>query len=260
MAEQGRLAGKVAIVTGAARGIGAAIVERFVQEGAKVLATDILAEEGQAMAQRHGADFLAHDVTREESWAQLQGWVQDGPGRLDIMVNNAGVVGGGPIESLELDRWHRVMEINLTGTMLGCRMAVNLMRAHGHSGSIINVSSINGYVGLPADAAYTASKGGVRLLTKSVAGRCAKEGWNIRCNSLHPGAIETPILDPAIEAAPIPREQMMAVFASMAPVNRMGQPMEIAQAALFLASDDSSFMTGAELLVDGGALAVTPRL
>lgn len=255
----GRLAGRKAIVTGAARGIGKAIIERFRAEGAAVLATDVLAEEGEATATACGAIFAEQDVRDPARWAEIGALATEQLGGLDILVNNAGVIGGGPIEACPLENWERVIGINLTGTFLGCQMAVNRMKETG-GGAIVNVSSINGYVGIPGDAAYTASKGGVRLLTKSVAVRCAREGWNIRCNSLHPGAIETSILEPAYQAAPIPRDQLKAVFAGMSPMDRMGQPEEMAAAIVFLASDDASFMTGAELLVDGGALAATPGL
>lgn len=251
------LANKVALVTGSASGIGAAIVRRFVAEGARVVGSDIQTERGQRLAEETGTRFLPHDVSDAAGWQAVIDDITRREGRLDILINNAGIVGGGPVDSCSAEAWHKVINVNLTGTFFGCQHAVTVMKDNpGSKGAIVNVSSINGFTGLAGDVAYTASKGGVRLLTKSVAVYCAQNKWAIRCNSLHPGAIDTPILDPAKAALP----QFEEIVSRMSPWHRMGSPDEMAGAALFLVSDDASFMTGTELLADGGALAATPGL
>ena len=252
-----RLAGKVALITGGASGIGAATARLFAAEGARVIVADVQADQGRALAADIDAAFEPLDVAHEPDWDRVSAVIQDRFGRLDVVFNNAGVVCGQTIEDIDLVTWNRVIGINLTGVMLGCRTGIRLMKANpgGPSGSLINTASTAAYAALP-DAAYSATKSGVRLLTKSVATHCAKAGYGIRCNSLHPGATDTPILAPALQAAP----RLIDVFHRMSPMGRMGRPEEIAAMALFLASDESSYVTGAEMLVDGGMMAGHPGM
>lgn len=249
----GRLEGKVALVTGAAQGIGAACVALFAAEGAQAIATDI---QGGPVENDPAALRLVHDVADEQAWVAVMEQVEARFGRLDVLVNNAGIVLHQPIEDSSLDDWNRMLAVNLTGTMLGCKHALRLMKRNpgGPSGSIINLSSIAGYIGLPEAPAYTAAKGGVRQLTKSVAVYAAQRYRTIRCNSLHPGLIDTPIHGKRLASVPDP-EATRARMAEIQPMGRVGEPAEIAAAALFLASDDARFVTGTELLVDGGWLA-----
>ena len=252
----GRLAGKVALVTGGASGIGAACVRQFAAEGAKLVVTDIQDDKGRDVAGEVGGIYLRHDVSDEPQWIAAVDRAVAEYGRLDVVVNNAGVFMPGTIEDGDLAVWNKVLAVNLTGTMLGCKHAIRAMKANpgGPKGSIVNVSSITGYIGLASAAAYTSSKGGVRLLTKSVAVYCARTYKAIRCNSLHPGTIDTPMNQTAFDASGDP-EGMRAFFDTMQPVGRMATADEMASCALFLASDEASFVTGAELLADGGWLA-----
>ncbi|MEO0981284.1 MAG: glucose 1-dehydrogenase [Pseudomonadota bacterium] len=252
----GRLDGKVCIVTGAASGIGAATARRFIAEGARVLLTDVQDEKGEAVAAEIGAAYRRQDVADEAAWREIVSGAVAEHGRLDVLVNNAGVFVAGTIEETELETWNRVLAINTTSVMLGCREAIKAMKANpgGPKGSIVNVSSITGYVGLASGAAYTASKGAVRLLTKSVAVHCARAYRGIRCNSVHPGAIDTPMNQAAFDASEDPAA-MRAGFEAVQPIGRMTTSEEIAAGILYLASDDASSTTGAELLIDGGWLA-----
>jgi 3(or 17)beta-hydroxysteroid dehydrogenase len=177
-------------------------------------------------------------------------------GRLDILVNNAGITGAQPIEEVDLEHWNTMLAINLTGTMLGCRHGILAMRNNpdGPSGSIINISSMAGFIGMAQSPAYNASKGGIRLLTKSVAVRCASEFRGIRCNSLHPGAIDTPIHERRLSSAP-DREAARNAMDALQPMGRMGTADEMAACVAFSARDDASFVTGTELVADGGWLA-----
>lgn len=252
----GQLEGKVAIVTGGASGIGAATVERFVQEGAKVLSTDVQEALGQSVADEAGALFMTQDVSAPDAWDQVMAKVQSEYGRLDILVNNAGIVIGKNIEDVDLESWHHLLGINLTGVMLGCQKAIAAMRQNpgGSRGSIINIASTSAFAALPGDVTYTASKSAVRMLSKSVAVHCAHNGLNIRCNNLIPGATHTAIIDTAAKNVP----GMVDIAAAMSPMNRIGQGSDLAAAAVYLAGDDSGFVTGSDLLVDGGMLAVHP--
>lgn len=252
----GQLEGKVAIVTGGASGIGAATVVRFVQEGAKVISTDVQQALGQSVADEAGALFMVQDVSRAEAWEEVMAKVQGEYGRLDILVNNAGIVIGKNIEDVDLESWHHLLGINLTGVMLGCQKAIAAMKSNpgGSSGSIINIASTSAFAALPGDVTYTASKSAVRMLSKSVAVHCAQNGLNIRCNNLIPGATHTAIIDTAAKSVP----GMVDMAAAMSPMNRIGQGSDLAAAAVYLVGDDSSFVTGSDLLVDGGMLAVHP--
>jgi 3(or 17)beta-hydroxysteroid dehydrogenase len=255
----GRLAGKVAIITGGASGMGAATARRFGKEGAQVVITDMQRDLGEEVAASCGGLFVWQDVRDEAAWQNLITLVEGRYARLDVLMNNAGIVSNVPVEMADLDVWNRVIAVNLTGPMLGCKAAISLMRRNpgGPAGSIINIASTAAYGALPDDWAYTASKSGVRMLTKSVAVWCARQGLGIRCNSLHPGAIRTAIQDKKLAEAEDP-EVRLAAFARMSPLNRMGTVDEIAWMAVFLASDEASFVTGGEYLVDGGMLAMHP--
>jgi 3(or 17)beta-hydroxysteroid dehydrogenase len=257
----GRLAGKVALITGAASGIGADCARLFAREGAKVVVTDIQDEKGRAVAAEVGGSYRNHDVSNEAAWIAAVDAAVSQHGRLDIVINNAGVFIGQTIEEAELEVWNKVLSINLTGTMLGCKHGIRAMKANpgGPTGAIVNVSSITGFIGLASAAAYTASKGGVRLLTKSVAVHCARQYRTIRCNSLHPGAIDTPMNQAAFDASGDP-EGTRAFFSGVQPIGRMATSQEMAACALFLASDEASFVTGTELVADGGWLAASGPL
>jgi 3(or 17)beta-hydroxysteroid dehydrogenase len=250
----GRLTGKVALITGGASGIGAATVRRFAEEGASVVFTDIQPGLAAEVERATGAGFVQQDVTDDTAWKRTLALVEERHGRLDILFNNAGITGGTNIAEVDLATWNKIIAINLTGVMLGCQHAIGLMRRNpgGSSGSIINMSSNAGILGIWADVAYCASKGGVRLMTKSVALYCAHESLNIRCNSIHPGATRTPIFDPFTVGAEDP-EAALDFLKKMSPVGRLGRPEEIANMAVFLASDEAPFATGAEFVLDGGA-------
>jgi NAD(P)-dependent dehydrogenase (short-subunit alcohol dehydrogenase family) len=250
-----RLEGKRCIVTGAARGIGHAIAVRFRDEGAEVTLTDMDQDAGMAAAEALGGDFLLLDVREEDHWAELA--------RLhptcDVMVNNAGITGFedgiGPHdpENASLEEWHAVHRTNLDGAFLGCRYAIRAMKASGE-GSIINISSRSGLVGIPGAAAYASSKAAIRNHSKSVALYCAQQGWRIRCNSVHPAAILTPMWEALIGDGP-DRDAKMAAMVADAPLRRFGTPEEVAAMVAYLAADESAYVTGSEFHIDGGLLA-----
>lgn len=252
-----RLSNKIAVITGGASGIGEGMVRRFAAEGARVIVADVDVAAGSRVATECAAQFIELDVSAEAQWQSLETTIRADYGRLDILVNNAGVVSNLNIAEVDLAAWQRLMAINLTGVMLGCRMAVNLMRDNPDpaGGSIINTASSTSYLAIP-DVAYTTSKAGVVGLTKSVAVHCANEGLNIRCNSVHPGATLTNILKTAIEQAPEIRE----ACEKMSPLNRMGTVEEVAAMAVFLASDEASFCTGGQYAVEGGTVSQHPKM
>ena len=257
-----RLKGKVMLVTGAARGIGEAIARRFVAEGAVVWLTDIDDERGTAAAERLGdsARYRNLDVRLEDDWVRALGEVLDSDGRLDGLVNNAGITGfeDGPVahdpEHAELVAWHAVHRTNLDGVFLGCKHAIRAMRKCGGTRSIINISSRSGLVGIPAAAAYASSKAAVRNHTKSVALYCAEQGLGIRCNSIHPAAILTPMWEPVLGQG-AEREANMAAFVADCPMRRFGRPEEVAAVAALLAADEAAYVNGTEINIDGGILA-----
>lgn len=261
IARPGRLHGKVALVTGAARGIGAAIVRAFVVEGATVWITDIDGEAGAELANEIGGNtrFLPLDVGEEADWERAIAALLARDGRLDILVNNAGITGledaSGPHdpEHASLAEWHKVHRINLDGTFLGCRYAIRAMRAHG-TGAIINMSSRSGLVGIPGAAAYASSKAAVRNHTKSVALWCASQGLRIRCNSVHPAAILTAIWEPMLGDGS-DRADRMTALTKDTPLKRFGTVEEVAAMTVFLASDEATYVTGSEFDIDGGLLA-----
>ncbi len=250
------LSGKAAIVTGCASGIGAATVRRLHADGAQVLGTDINAQAGAALCAEAGALFVEQDVAQTSLWPDIVAQAVEAFGRLDILVNNAGTVSQHSIEDVTDEIWDRIYDINIKGTMAGCRAAIAAMKANpgGSSGAIINIGSTSAIAALPRDAAYCSSKGAVRVLSKSIATHCAQQSYNIRCNTVIPGATETGILNAAEEHMP----GLKAAVAATSPLNRLGDPAETAAAIAFLASDECPFMTGAEMLVDGGALSIHP--
>ncbi len=251
----GRVEGKIALITGGASGIGFAAASLLLDEGAKLVLTDrdkALSASALAPLNRR-ASVRSLDVTREEDWIAVTDAVAAEFGRIDIVVNCAGVVLLKDVEATTLEEWRRVMAVNLDGAFLGCKHAVRVMKDRG-GGSIVNMSSVAGIIGSGNLAAYGASKGGVRLLTKSVALHCARRGYNIRCNSVHPSFVETPMLRSMIASARDPGK-LEDSFVHAAPLGRLAQPAEVARTILFLASDESAFTTGAELVIDGGLTA-----
>ena len=249
-----RLMNKVVVVTGAASGIGLASAKACHGEGAIVVLTDIDADAGRIASRLlPSSEFIALDSSNDSAWDGVLDSVLDRYGRIDALVNNAGIgIRKGIIETTN-EEWHRMMSVNLSGVFFGMRAAIARMRDHG-GGSVINMSSIAGKIGLPLSPAYCASKGGVTLLTKSAALECAEKGWRIRVNSIHPGFVDTPLVQAAVKHMPDPTWGLQGLIEKH-PMGRLGQPEDIAQGVVFLASDESSFMTGAELVIDGGYTA-----
>ena len=250
-----RLAGKTALVTGAGSGLGEATAKRFAEEGARVYVTDINLEAAQRVAADIGAAATAHyqDVTDEAAWDALMAEILSS-GPLHIVVNNAGIVISGSVEDASLEDWRKTQAVNLDAVFLGTRAAIKAMKPQG--GSIINISSIEGLVGEAKAAAYNASKGGVRIFTKSAALHCAEEGYAIRVNSVHPGFILTPMVEQGLaQVDPDEIEALTTAFLKQIPLGEMGMPRDIANGCLFLASEESRYMTGAELVIDGGFTA-----
>jgi 3alpha(or 20beta)-hydroxysteroid dehydrogenase len=239
MTSSGRVAGKIALITGAARGMGAAHARRFIAEGARVVLGDILDADGAALAAELSSDarYIRLDVTKPDDWAAAVALCVADFGGLHILVNNAGIFGGAAIVDHPLDLWQRMIEINLTGVFLGIRAATSALVASG-SGSIINISSVAGLRGAPGGSAYVASKFGVRGLTKAVAAELAPFG--VRCNSVHPGIIDTPMAEG------------LNTQGYDYPLGRMARSEEVTNLVLYLASDEASYSTGSEFIVDGG--------
>lgn len=247
-----RLAGKVAIITGAASGMGAATARRFAREGAQVVVADVLEDEGRQVAdtiRNAGGDavFMLLDVTDEANWKSVVDATVAKFGKLDVAVNNAGISGSKVTDTMETEAWHRLMAVNATGVFLGMKFEIPAMKAGG--GSIVNLSSISGNTGqTQIHFGYNASKGAVRIMTKSAAVQFGKD--NIRVNTIHPGLMP-PMRTSGATADPVVRAKML----KRVPLGRNGEVDEVANAALFLASDEASYITGAELHVDGGYLA-----
>ncbi len=250
-----RLNNKTCVVTGAARGIGRAIAARFHAEGALVIVTDVDDVAGAATAAKIGCRFEPLDVRAEADWARLATLVPIA----DVVVNNAGVTGFAEgmaphdPEHASLADWQEVHRVNLDGTFLGCRYAIGAMKAAG-TGSIINISSRSGLVGIPGAAAYASSKAAIRNHSKTVALYCAQQGWKIRCNSIHPAAILTPMWEAMLGTEPDRDAKMQALVADT-PLKRFGMPDEVAAIAVMLASDEATYVTGTEVNIDGGLLA-----
>ncbi|TXS95058.1 SDR family oxidoreductase [Parahaliea aestuarii] len=255
----GQLKNKVALVTGGTNGIGEAAVRGLVAEGAQVVFTGGNEEAAARITAETGAQFVKHRVQDAAGWAEVSAAVRS-LGRLDLAFANAGIhIGDSDIETVELDAWRSIVDVNLTGAMLTCKHAIALMRQNpeGSGGSIVLNSSINGILALAGDVTYSTTKGALRLLAKSVAVHCAKQKLNIRCNSIHPGVIETPLIKGAINQAPNPAEARK-LLESVAPVGRLGSTEEIVSLVIYLATDNARFMTGSELVIDGGATAGLP--
>lgn len=248
-----RLEGKVALITGGAGGIGLAAARRFAEHGARVALADIdLASARSAAAGNEALYAIELDVTDDARFGAVVDEVLAHFGKLDAVINNAGVLSTFDIETCSNEEWHRTMAINVDGVFFGCRHAVRAMKAHG--GSIVNMSSVSGLIGGRNLVAYNASKGAVRLLTKSVALHCASRGYGIRCNSVHPTFVETSMSESIVTASRDP-EGLRAKLASSVPLGRFARPEEIADMVLYLACDESQFVTGAEFVIDGGMTA-----
>lgn len=256
-----RLKDKVVLVTGAARGIGQAIAELFCEEGAIVILSDINDDLGRTVtsAIKGPCEYYHLDVSCIDDWESITHYIEGKYGRLDVLVNNAGITGfletSGPHdpENLDVESWRKVHQVNLDGVAYGCKTAIALMKKS-KAASIVNLSSRSGIVGIPGAAAYASSKAGIRNHTKTVALYCAEKGYPIRCNSIHPGAILTPMWD-AMLGEGNARETAIKAISNDIPLNRMGEAKDVAYAALYLASEESKYVTGIELNVDGGILA-----
>jgi len=246
-----KLQNKVALITGAADGIGAAVAELFATEGATVVVTDIDLDGAQALAERLGgnATALHLDVCQEQEWRSVMDDVLKRFGRLDVLVNNAGGSGSGTIESTSFEDFQHIMRLNSDSVFIGCKLAVEAMKEKG--GSIINVSSIHGIKAASYATGYSAAKGAVRLLTKAVALHCGENGYRVRCNSVHPGYILTTQMKNWVARQENSSEVMKGLIGKH-PIGFLGEPMDVANGILYLASEDSRFVTASELVIDGG--------
>ncbi|MEM9369357.1 MAG: SDR family oxidoreductase [Planctomycetota bacterium] len=250
----------MALITGGTNGIGKAAVEGLTREGVSVVFTGNNENAGRAIAEVNNAIFVQHAVQDVEGWKAVKQAVRENHGRLDIAFANAGTnAGDSDIESVEVDAWQHILDINLTGPMLTIKTAIELMRANpeGPGGSIIINSSINGILALAGDVTYSTTKGALRLLTKSSAVHLAREKTGIRVNSIHPGVVETPLIQGAIQGADDPTAAR-AMLENIAPMGRMGELDEILALLIYLGSDDSKFVTGSEIVIDGASTAGLP--
>ncbi len=252
-----RLKNKVAIVTGAAVGIGEGTAKLFAEEGAKVVVADIDAVNGQRVVdeiKKNGGEaiFLELDVRKEEDWDRVMTETIKKYGKVNILVNNAGVSLGKTIEETTLEDWNWIMDINSTGVFLGTKYAIMYMKDNGENCSIVNRSSIDGQIGESDLAAYCASKGSVRLLTKAAAIHCGEQGYKIRVNSVHPGYVYSALTQKEAADSGLTEEEYFEKVGKLHPIGRIAEPIDIAYADLYLASDESSFVTGSELTIDGG--------
>jgi NAD(P)-dependent dehydrogenase (short-subunit alcohol dehydrogenase family) len=264
-----RLAGKVALISGAARGIGGETARLMAKEGAKVVVADVLDDRGRqtvaAMTAAGGqAEYVHLDVTNEDDWTAAVNVAVGRFGRLDVLVNNAGVFIGKGIEEISLDEWNKLVAVNMTGVFLGTRLAVPALReaakSSEHGSAVVNLASTAGIVGSQLDPLYSMTKGGVTLFTKSAALEFARKGYRIRVNSIHPGVIQTDMGEQtfvarAVRSGSNDTAQVRQAVTDTVPWGRLGVPMDIAKGIVFLASDDAGYMNGAGLIVDGGATA-----
>jgi len=248
----GRLSNQVAIVTGATSGLGLAIAQRFLQEGARVILTGIESEEGEAVASALGdkATYLHLDVRQVEDWQHVMATVSADFGRLDALVNNAGVTLMGSVEDVSIEDFDNSQAINTRGVFLGCRFAIEQMKSL-KRGAIVNIASVSAFKPMPELVAYNASKAAVALMTQSIALHCGRSGYGIRCNSINPGVIHTPMLDKVVSQVE-DGTALMDSYKAMHPIGRIGEPGEIASMAAYLCSDEAGFITGAAFNVDGG--------
>lgn len=258
----GRVAGKLALVTGAAQGLGAAHCALLAQEGARVLCTDInddgAAETAAAINQALGdgtAFSIQHNVTDPSDWEAAVDSARENLGGLNVLVNNAGIGVAGNIETCKFEDWQRCFDVNVNSIFHGCQKALPLMREHA-PGSIVNISSIAGLIASDTMPAYNSSKAAVWMLSKSIALHCAKNNMQIRCNSVHPTFVDTPILDGTARHHNLDKQVLLDKLARQIPLKFVGEPNDIANAVLYLASDESRFMTGAEMKLDGGISAM----
>ena len=247
-----RLKNKVGLITGAAQGLGREMAKMMIKHGAKILITDINEDALRETAKELSCGYLILDVTKENHWKVAIKKIEEDEGSLNILVNNAGIGGGGDIENTDLDSWHQVHSVNLDSVFLGCKYAIPLMRDSGN-GSIINISSMSGIVASHNMSAYNSSKAAVRHLSKSVALHCAKSTNLVRCNSIHPVFTRTAMVQSMIDSAP--DRNIEEKLVKQIPLRKLAEPSDIANAAVFLASDESSFITGTELVIDGGLSA-----
>lgn len=266
-----RLEGKIALVTGAARGIGQGIATVFGELGATVIATDLneagLAETRKIISDAGGAVVtMAQDVSSEADWERMRAYINGEYGRLDALVNNAGIEMIQPIHELSLENWRKTMAVNVDGIFVGVKTLRDLLAASGkanpHGASIVNISSVAGLVGIPDQMAYNTSKAAVRHMTKSMTVEFYHHGLNIRANSIHPGVIMTPMMEEVIDEwqetqvlGTDDRRAITAFFEDVCPQKKTGTPRDIAFGAAYLASDEASFVTGVELVIDGGSMA-----
>jgi 3(or 17)beta-hydroxysteroid dehydrogenase len=257
----GRLDGRTALVTGGASGLGQAIAARLAAEGAAVVISDLQRELGERTAAGLGAAFVYQDVTSEEHWPLVLGQASELAGPVSILVNNAGIAGAADVVTPEDTRfadWKQIFSVNVDSVFLGCRAGIAAMRASGGGGSIVNMSSIAALLATPDSTAYGAAKAAVRQLTKSVAQHCAQEGLKIRCNSVHPGEVATPLWEGYVAQTArvrgVPAEEIVREARARVPLGDMPQPEDVAAGVAFLCSDDARFITGAELIVDGGVI------
>ena len=254
-----RLKGKVAVITGGANGIGRAICERFCEEGAIVVIADMNEAAGQQVAKTLGAktSFFQLDVREKDQWYSLMSEVKQTHGKLDVLVNNAGILSTSSLQSVEdvnLEEWRSVQSVNVEGVFLGCQAAIKIMKSNG--GAIVNLSSVAGLIASPGILAYGASKGAVRQLTKSIAVDCARKGYGIRCNSVHPGLIDTDMGQNSMHMGGGDPEENYRKRVALTPMGEAGSPIDIANGVVFLASEEARHVTGAELVIDGGLTAV----
>ena len=247
-----RLKDKVALITGAAQGLGKEMAKSMIAEGAEVYISDINQGQLDKTVTELSCSGINLDVTKSEDWKKAVSHIQEKSGSLNILVNNAGIGNGGDIESTDMDTWKLVHNVNLDSVFLGCKYALPLMRESGN-GSIINISSMSGIVASHNTSAYNSSKAAVRHLSKSIALHCAKSTNLVRCNSIHPVFTRTAMVQSMIDAAP--ERNIEQKLIQQIPIRKLAEPIDIANAAIFLASDESSFITGTELLIDGGLSA-----
>ena len=247
-----RLKNKVGLITGAAQGLGKEMAKIMISQGATIVITDINEKSLVETAEELSCEHMVLDVTKEDQWKNVISNIEKDIGSLNILVNNAGIGGGGDVESTDLESWHLVHSVNLDSVFLGCKFSLPLMRKSGN-GSIINISSMSGIVASHNMSAYNSSKAAVRHLSKSIALHCAKSTNLVRCNSIHPVFTRTAMVQSMIDAAP--ERNIEEKLVQQIPLRKLAEPIDIANAALFLASDESSFITGTELVVDGGLSA-----